>query len=402
MKLPLLTRPYYSRKNIWRFVLSYYAPYGLKQRLVKNLNDDICAFLALVEAGLWGNEVQLLSFGPIDFKEIYKIAESQSVVGLVSVGIGQASDIRIPKEDVLSFVGATLQIEHRNVEVNDFLLKLSKKIHNAGVFSLLIKGQGIAQCYEKPLWRTAGDVDLLLDENNYEKAKSVLFPIAYDIQLEDRKKKHQALKIMGVEVELHGKMHFTLSKRVDKELDIVIDDSLRRGGVCRLRVDETDVYLPNPDNHVIIVFTHYLHHFFIEGVGLRQICDWCRLLWTHRTELNVELLEHRLQKMGLITEWKVFASLAVNTLGMPVEAMSFYDSRFKVKGERVLRRILVCGNFGHNKDLSYRRKYTGITYKIVATLRRFGDFVSLTPVFPLDAPRFLVAYLFNKAKGAEE
>ena len=99
-----------------------------------------------------------------------------------------------------------------------------------------------------------------------------------------------------------------------------------------------------------------------------------------------------------MSEWKAFASLAVDTLGMPVESMLFYDALFKEKGEKVLRRVLKSGNFGHNNDLSYRTRYSGITYKIVAAWRRLKDFASLIPVFPLDAPRFYLTYILGKVK----
>ena len=152
------------------------------------------------------------------------------------------------------------------------------------------------------------------------------------------------------------------------------------------------------DDDVVFVFTDFLHHFFIEGVGLRQICDWCRLLWTYRGQIDKKLLESRLRKMGLMTEWKAFASLAVNTLGMPEETMPFYDARFRSKSEKVLSRVLKSGNFGHNNDLSYRAKYTGMKYKLVAMWRRFVDFASLVPMFPVDTPKFFFTYMFNKAK----
>ena len=160
----------------------------------------------------------------------------------------------------------------------------------------------------------------------------------------------------------------------------------------------TVVYLPSADNDVILLFTHILEHFFIEGIGLRQICDLCRLLYTYRSKIDTKRLEMRLQKAGIMTEWKAFASLAVDSLGMPKEAMPFYDVDFKGKGERVLKLVLEAGNFGHNKDLSYRTKYKGMTYKIVSLWRRIGDFVQFVPIFPLDAPRFFVTYVFGKVK----
>ena len=65
----------------------------------------------------------------------------------------------------------------------------------------------------------------------------------------------------------------------------------------------------------------------------------------------------------------------------------------------MLDRVLKSGNFGHNNDLSYRKRYSGMTYKIVAAWRRFLDFSSLIPVFPLDAPRFFWNYMLQKVKA---
>ena len=100
--------------------------------------------------------------------------------------------------------------------------------------------------------------------------------------------------------------------------------------------------------------------------------------------------------MGLMTEWRTFGVLAVEYLGMPVETMPFYDSQYKVKGERVLERIMKSGNMGHNNDLSYRSKYTGLKYKFVALWRRIKDFAGFTMIFPVDAPKFFAHYVFRK------
>lgn len=368
-------------------------------------------FLELVRAGLWEKGARLLPFGKVDYEEIKRLAEEQSVAGLVTVGLEHSLDIKVPQDELLQFIGNTLQIEQWNKDMNAFVVELIEKLRSAGVYGLLVKGQGVAQCYEKPLWRTAGDIDLLLSEENYKKAKKVLAPIADEMAEENKVTKHQAFFIKDFDVELHGRMPFMLSRRVDKVIAEVQRDGFYGGNVSSWQNGNTTVYIPTPDNHVIFVFTHFLHHFFIEGVGLRQICDWCRLLWCYRSKLDIRLLESRIKRMGLMSEWKAFGALAVDTLGMPVEAMPFLDvrsmeeterceidKRWKRKGERVLKRVLECGNFGHNKDLSYRANYSGMTYKLVALWRRLVDFASLVPVFPLDAPRFFVTYILGKVR----
>lgn len=369
-------------------------------------------FLELVKAGLWtvngegfledprGKTRRTVhGFSDISWEEMYRLAEEQSVVGLVAAGLGTIpSEERPPQTDLLRFIGNTLQIEQRNRTMNELVAKLIDLLRKNDVYAILVKGQGIAQCYERPLWRSCGDVDLFLSDDNYKAAKEVLTPIADDVAVENKTTKHQAFVINGFDVELHGRMPFTLSKRADKVVDEAQRNVFYGGNVRSWTNGSTTVFLPSPDNDVIFVFTHFLLHFFIEGVGLRQICDWCRLLWTYRSELDLRLLESRIRKAGLMTEWKAFAALAVNYLGMVEEAMPLYDSRLKHKGEKVLERVLKSGNFGHNNDLSYRAKYKGMKYKMVAMWRRFWDFASLVPVFPVDAPKFFVNYLFAKVK----
>ena len=42
-------------------------------------------------------------------------------------------------------------------------------MNDVGINVLLVKGQGIALCYIRPLWRVAGDIDLFLNKDYYYK-----------------------------------------------------------------------------------------------------------------------------------------------------------------------------------------------------------------------------------------
>lgn len=320
------------------------------------LDNNQQAFFALLRAGLWDQEVRLSKFGVIDYMKVYRLAEEQSVVGLVAAGLGNLADIRAPKEDVLTFVGSALQMERRNQAMNRFIGVLINKMTSAGIHSLLVKGQGVAQCYEKPMWRMCGDVDLLLDASNYEQAKVFLSAIATDIEKEDKKRKHIGLTIDSWIVELHGSMMpLILSKKTDGIIEGITKQSFVTNTVRYWDNDGTNVSLPPVDVDVLFIFTHILQHYYRGGIGLRQICDWCRLLWVYQDSLNHNLLESRIREMGLMSEWKVFGALAIDYLGMPKDFVPLYDEseKWSNKASRVMSFILETGNFGHNRDMSY-------------------------------------------------
>ena len=364
---------------------------------MSQFDKNIQAFYALVRAGLWEKDVQLSSFGQIDFNEVYRLAKEQAVIGLVAAGIEHVQDVKVPKKIALQFVGNALQLEQRNQAMNVYVGKLIESLRRQDIYAILVKGQGIAQCYEKPLWRAAGDVDLLLSDVNYEKAKAFLLPLAVETESEYKAFKHLGMTMKdGFVVELHGTLHSRLSKRIDKGIDEVQKDVFLGDNVRSWVNGSTQVFLPSPNTDVIFVFTHILHHFYIEGIGLRQFCDWCRILWTYRGEIDVKLLEKRLHSMGLMSEWRTFAAMAVDWLGMTVEAMPLYsyDRKWSKKAEKIMEFVLKTGNFGHNRLVA--------SGKIGSAWNKMKDFARHTRVFPLDSIKFFFHFVGSGVKVATE
>lgn len=56
------------------------------------------AFLSLVKAGLWEKEVTLRDFGYLNFAEIMRLSEEQSVAGVVAAGLEHITDVKVPQE----------------------------------------------------------------------------------------------------------------------------------------------------------------------------------------------------------------------------------------------------------------------------------------------------------------
>lgn len=287
---------------------------------------DSCqkAFFALLKAGLWEQEARLLFCEEIDYAEVQRMAEEQSVVGLVASGLEHVADTKVPKQDLLQFIGRTLQLEQQNQAMNNFIGVLLDKMRKVGIYTLLVKGQGLAQCYERPLWRSCGDVDFFLSDDNYEKAKTFFKQFSAEVNVEYVREKHLRLTIDSWVVELHGSLYSGLSSQIEKELDDVYRDTFYRGSIRSWKNDKTQVFMLSVENDAFYVFTHILQHFYKGGIGLRQICDWCRLMWTYREKIDEKKLTGRIQRAGLLSEWKAFGAFAVDYLGMPKDAMPLY------------------------------------------------------------------------------
>ena len=373
--------------------------------------SSVKAFFALVKSGLWEDrdEFQVSEFrfqDSLDWDEVYQLAEEQSVIGIVLAGI-EHFNIKPPQGVLLQWIGEVQILEQRNMAMNKFIAELVERLRKADIYTLLLKGQGIAQCYEKPLWRCCGDVDLFLSNDSYNRAKELLAPIASEVEKEYVIERHQGMTIDGFVVELHGTLRCGLSSRIDNGLEEIRKAIFYEGRVRSWMNGRTQVFLPNVDEDAVYVFTHMLQHFFKEGLGLRQICDWCRLLYTYRDSLNYGLLEQRIKRAGLMSEWKAFGALAIEYLGFPKDSMPLLDVRSKKedvrwrkKADRIMEFILKSGNMGHNRDMSHFSKYPYLIRKCVSMGRRIGDLINHARIFPLDSLRFFPRIMFNGLRSA--
>ena len=118
-------------------------------------DNNVKEFLALLRAGLWGvanendNQNENL-FEGFDWEEVQRLAEEQSVVGLVAAGLERLTAYSLPLTEKLTLLGKCQLIEQQNVAMNQFLGELVEKMRRAGIYTLLLKGQGVAQCIMLP------------------------------------------------------------------------------------------------------------------------------------------------------------------------------------------------------------------------------------------------------------
>ena len=102
---------------------------------------------------------------------------------------------------------------------------------------------------------------------------------------------------------------------------------------------------------------HAFVHFLNSGIGLRQVCDWVRLLATRHEDINTLLLEKYFRKVGLLRAAKAFGYIAVHYLGLPEDNLPFSVKGMERAGEILLDDIFATGNFGqHDARIKPRPK----------------------------------------------
>ena len=351
-------------------------------------------FFGLLRSGLWGDAPELPDTTPSedDWKKVYSLSMSQTVAGLVTDGASACPADYVPKAVSLKLMSTLIRIEKTNAALDAHVSRFVSLLESSGVQPVLVKGQAVAQCYIHPSGRMAGDIDLVIDPGQYEAAKAVITPTADHTADGDSSKMHFGATFGSVELELHGTVRTSLGHKVNDVLDDVQAQLFREGGCRRWNCLDTQVRIPSADFDALFIFTHLLQHFFCGGLGLRQLCDWARVLHTDCAAIDRALLERRLADMGLLSEWKAFVGFIVTYLGLPEEEAPLYDTRYSSKAGKIWHYIERVGNFGKSRGLRDRSRDPYLIRKAGSLILKLKDMLYHVRVFPLDSLRFFRYY----------
>ena len=217
----------------------------------------------------------------IDWQQLYSFASRQALLGLCFEGIERLGkeypeELKrnpIGRELLMTWMGKAQRIRRQNMKVNAVAGKLFSMLREDGMRCCVLKGQGNALMYPNPYSRTPGDVDVWIEasrERILEYAQKK-FELEDDIRLQ-----HLETSLDGVPVELHffpcsmnnPIYHARLQKWFRRNAD------LQCSHIVGLPDEAGDIAIPTTAFNVIYQLCHLYHHFFDEGIGMRQIIDY--------------------------------------------------------------------------------------------------------------------------------
>ena len=243
--------------------------------------NDITAFFAFLKycLGYKGDMSRVIT--GMDWQELYSFASKQALLGLCFDGIERlgkeySEELKqnpIERELLMTWMGKAQQIRRQNMKVNAVASKLFSMLREDGMRCCVLKGQGNALMYPNPYSRTPGDIDVWINasrERIMEYAQKK-FELEDDIRLQ-----HLETSLDGVPGELHffpcsmnnPIYHARLQKWFQRNAD------LQCSHIVGLPDEAGDIAIPTTAFNVVYQLTHLYHHFFDEGIGMRQIIDY--------------------------------------------------------------------------------------------------------------------------------
>ena len=245
------------------------------------MKNDITAIFAFLRYFLSYKENMSRIIDGINWQHLYSFAFKQALLGLCfdgieSLGKEYPEELKknpIERDLLMAWMGAAQQIHRQNMKVNAVAGKLYSMLREDGLRCCILKGQGNALMYPNAYSRNPGDIDVWVNasrEQITEYAKKH-FKLGDDIRYQ-----HIETSVDGVPVELHffpcTMNNPIYNARLQKWFKRNAD--LQCSNVVSLPDGIGKIAIPTTAFNVIYQLTHLYHHFFDEGIGMRQIIDY--------------------------------------------------------------------------------------------------------------------------------
>ena len=243
--------------------------------------NDITAIFAFLKYCLGSKEDMSMMIAGMDWQKLYSFASRQTILGLCFdgiewLGVGYSEELKqnpMGRDLLMTWMGVSQQIRRQNMKVNTVAGKLFSMLREDGLRCCILKGQGNALMYPNAYSRNPGDIDVWVNasrEQITEYAKKH-FELGDDIRYQ-----HIETSVDGVPVELHffpGIMNNPIyNARLQKWFKRNAD--LQCSNVVSLPDGIGEIAIPTTAFNVVYQLTHLYHHFFDEGIGMRQIIDY--------------------------------------------------------------------------------------------------------------------------------
>ena len=213
-----------------------------------------------------------------DWKELYRIAQKQCLVGILFEGIQKLppAEVGMSKDLLLQWMLQCQMLEKANVRLNDAAIQVSEWFRKKGFRTCILKGQGNALLYPNGLHRTPGDIDIWVEGGD----KRVI-SFVRSISPHEKACYHhiEFPSYKGIDIEVHYRPSFLLcfwhNRKLQKYYERVKEEQFSH----RVMLGEQgEIAIPTVEFNLIFQLTHIYAHLMNEGVGLRQLLDYYYVL----------------------------------------------------------------------------------------------------------------------------
>lgn len=247
------------------------------------MNRDVKKLMfALLRCAICGNVLtseEKALYSPEQLTELLTAAKKHDVAHLVVFGLKKNN---LLDENAKKLEGEIFKAVYRCEQQKHELQTICQTLEDAQIPFVPLKGSVIREYYPEPWMRTSCDIDILIHEDDVEKAISLFERLEYKIE----KRNYHDIPMYSPNG-IHLELHFNICEDTEKT------DKVLRNAWSYARKAESFRYEFEKEFFVFHMYAHMAYHFLAGGCGIRPLLD----IWIMENKMDLsykcakELLE---------------------------------------------------------------------------------------------------------------
>ena len=307
------------------------------------LSSTYQKFITLLRNALNINDAFPTDISAEEWAEIYKFAQKQALLGVVFEGVRKMQGKDAPPFQLLMQWTATAEkIRGMNKSFYAECQRLTKLFESQGRKTAILKGQANSLLYPDKYIRQPGDIDIYV-EGGKDSVIKLLDSMGLLSKEEEELMCYHHVHIEQQDSDIVVEVHFRPSsgfynpisnKRLQKFLLKEVEAS---------QLNELGFCVPTVKFALAMQIAHVQRHFIEEGIGLRQITDYCLLL-KNSTSDDRAAISAMLGDFGM-KRFSAALMYVLKSIYNLDESLMLYPPDEK-RGKILLAAIIDGGNFG--------------------------------------------------------
>ena len=285
------------------------------------------------------------SFEDLDWEALFDFAKRQAIVGVLFTGVEKMPmGKRPPNMILMNWFAMVERVKAKNEELNKAVIEVTTRFKKDGFPNCVLKGQGNALMYPNPALRMPGDIDLW----PLAEREQIYQYVRKDFPKTEMLYHHLEYPILkGVMTEVHFFPMFLNNPLYNGRFQKWLKSISQQQCENWVELPQGTFSRPTDEFNLIYQLAHIRHHFFDEGVGMRQLMDYYFLLCQMESgKLNVERVKDTLRYLGLYKFAGAVMFVMHKMFGLaPQYLLVKPDEKI---GTLLEEEVLMTGNFGHH------------------------------------------------------
>lgn len=274
------------------------------------------------------------------WRSLTMTAFKQSLGGVLSEAFyDRLPEDQFPSHKVfMAWMCMQKQIDIDNKKMDERTAEVWRIFHDSGFKCCILKGQAVARFYPNPHARHSGDIDIWVDGDR----DAILSFLRSRYEVTNVVYHHAEVKIYEkTEVEVHFMPSWMYNPRVNARLQRFFADN--KDAQFGNFLEDRGYAASTAAFDAVFSMVHIYRHLLEEGVGLRQVMDYCQIL-KHTDPEQRKAAFKVLASLRMRRFAGALMYVAQKVYGLPSELLICPPDA--LEGEFLLSEIMLAGNFG--------------------------------------------------------